>query len=232
MMKRIDSTKMGQSRKGWLTSWFHFSFAEYYDPQNVQYGALRVINDDWIQPQTGFEPHGHENMEIITYVVEGELTHGDSMGNQRTLGRGDVQYMSAGTGVVHSEFNRGSVPLRLLQIWIFPDKDGYAPRYGDYRFPWKERVNTWLHMVSGESGDAPISIHQHVDIYAVDLQEGVSITLPVPDDKQAYLVLIEGSCTVGGVALQQRDGLKAAGENLEITAGERAHMLAFVMEKS
>lgn len=231
MVKRIDSNQMGQSRKGWLTSWFHFSFAEYDNPQNVQFGALRVLNDDWIQPQSGFAPHPHENMEIITYVVEGELTHGDNMGNQRTLGRGDVQYMSAGTGVVHSEYNRGAVPLRLLQIWIFPDRDGYEPRYGDYRFPWEERVNSWLHMVSGEGGDAPISIHQHMDIYAADLMEGKNISLPVPADKQAYLVLIEGGCTVNGVPLRQRDGLEAEGENLEITAGERAHLLAFVMDK-
>ena len=231
MLKRIDSAQMGQSQKGWLTSWFHFSFAEYDNPQNVQYGVLRVINDDWIQPQNGFAPHSHENMEIITYVVEGELTHGDSMGNQRTLGRGDVQYMSAGTGVVHSEYNWGSIPLRLLQIWILPEAEGYEPRYSDYRFSWRERLNGWFHMVSGEDGAAPISIHQQVDIYVTDLLEGESISLPVPEDKQVYLVLMEGGCSVNGVDLWQRDGLEAADENLEIIAGERAHMLAFVMDK-
>ena len=131
MIRLISHKKMGRSSLGWLESWFHFSFAEYYNSDNINYGVLRVINDDTIRPGTGFDLHSHRDMEIITYVIDGELTHADSMNNQRTLKRGDVQYMSAGTGVVHSEHNLGEKPLRLLQIWILPDRRGLEPQYGD-----------------------------------------------------------------------------------------------------
>jgi len=134
VLRKIDNTKMGSSDLGWLKSKFHFSFAEYYNPSNVNFGVLRVINDDLVKPGTGFDTHPHRDMEIISYIVDGELTHGDSMGNKRTLSRGHVQYMSAGTGVFHSEHNFGEETLRFLQIWIYPDKNGYEPNYGDYKF--------------------------------------------------------------------------------------------------
>ena len=119
MLTKIESKNMGNSNLGWLKSKFHFSFAEYYNPDNINFGVLRVINDDLVQPNTGFDTHPHRDMEIISYVVNGELTHGDSMGNKNTITRGHVQYMSAGTGVYHSEHNFGKDTLRLLQIWIF-----------------------------------------------------------------------------------------------------------------
>ena len=125
---------MGRGIHGWLDSHFHFSFAEYYNPENINFGVLRVWNDDIVLPGTGFGTHPHDNMEIISYVLEGELSHADSMGNEQTLTRGQVQYMSAGTGITHSEYNHGEVPLRFFQIWIFADKRGYRPNYGDYRF--------------------------------------------------------------------------------------------------
>ena len=133
MLRYIDHTKMGRGIHGWLDSHFHFSFAEYYNPQNIQFGVLRVVNDDMVQPGTGFDTHPHQNMEILSYVVQGELTHADNMGNEQTLTRGQVQYMSAGTGVLHSEYNMGKDLLRFLQIWILPDASGYQPNYGDYR---------------------------------------------------------------------------------------------------
>ncbi len=122
MLRKIDNTKMGSSNLGWLKSKFHFSFAEYFNPDNMNFGVLRVINDDLVAPHTGFNLHPHADMEIISYVVEGELTHGDSMGNKSTITRGHVQYMSAGTGVYHSEHNLGENVLRFLQIWILPDR--------------------------------------------------------------------------------------------------------------
>ncbi len=135
MLRYIDHKLMGRSQLGWLDSHFHFSFAEYFNPDNMQFGALRVINDDIIKAQTGFGAHPHEDMEIITYVIQGELSHEDSMGNASTLTLGQVQYMSAGTGVIHSEHNwQNEADLRLLQIWILPDDSGYEPNYGDYRF--------------------------------------------------------------------------------------------------
>ena len=122
MIRKIDNKNMGKSNLGWLQSSFHFSFAEYYNPLNINFGSLRVINDDLIQPQSGFPTHPHRDMEIVTYLVSGKLTHKDSMGNERTLERGEVQYMSAGTGVYHSEFNmEENEDLRLFQIWVFPD---------------------------------------------------------------------------------------------------------------
>ena len=121
MIKYIDHEKMGTADHGWLRSRFHFSFAQYYNPENMGFGALRVLNDDLVRPGTGFETHPHRDMEIISYVVQGELTHGDSMGNRQTLKRGQIQYMSAGTGVWHSEHNLGEDTLRFLQIWIYPD---------------------------------------------------------------------------------------------------------------
>lgn len=122
MIRKLEHQNMGKSDLGWLQSIFHFSFAEYYNPQNMHFGVLRVINDDLIKPQTGFDMHPHRDMEIISYVVDGSLTHGDSMGNKQTLHRGEVQYMSAGTGIYHSEHNLGSEMARLLQIWIYPDQ--------------------------------------------------------------------------------------------------------------
>lgn len=151
MLRRIESKNMGSSNLGWLRSKFHFSFAEYYNPNNINFGVLRVINDDLIEAGTGFDTHPHKDMEIISYVVNGDLTHEDSMGNKNTITRGHVQFMSAGSGVYHSEHNFGKEILRLLQIWIFPDKQGYKPSYGDYRFNWDDRHNKWLHMVSGKT---------------------------------------------------------------------------------
>ena len=122
MLRKLDHNNMGKSNLGWLRSVFHFSFAEYYNPKNINFGVLRVINDDLIDPHTGFPKHPHQNMEIVSYAVDGNLTHADSMGNENTITRGHVQYMSAGTGVYHSEMNHGDETLRLLQIWILPDQ--------------------------------------------------------------------------------------------------------------
>ena len=135
MRKYVDHTKMGRGQHGWLDSHFHFSFADYFNPQNIRFGVLRVFNDDIVQAQEGFDIHPHQDMEIISYVVQGELSHEDSMGNAHTLTRGQSQYMSAGTGVFHSEYNlQEKDELRFMQIWIFPDQRGYRPNYGDYRF--------------------------------------------------------------------------------------------------
>ncbi len=171
MLRRIESKNMGSSNLGWLRSKFHFSFAEYYNPNNINFGVLRVINDDLIEAGTGFDTHPHKDMEIISYVVNGDLTHEDSMGNKNTITRGHVQFMSAGSGVYHSEHNFGKEILRLLQIWIFPDKQGYKPSYGDYRFNWNDRHNKWLHMVSSKNGSAPIKINQDINIYSLELEK-------------------------------------------------------------
>ena len=232
MLRKIESKTMGSSDLGWLRSNFHFSFADYFNPLNINFGALRVLNDDIIEPNTGFDPHPHKDMEIITYVVKGELTHGDSMGNQRTITRGEVQYMSAGTGVFHSEHNYGSVPLRLLQIWLHPDKRDYAPTYGDYSFPWRERHNRWLHMVSGKNGVAPITINQDVNLYTLELLKDQEITFHVKEGRQAYLVQIEGASIVNQIELEERDALEVVQESLIIKAKETSHNLILEMKST
>jgi redox-sensitive bicupin YhaK (pirin superfamily) len=231
MLRKVDHNTMGRSNLGWLQSIFHFSFAEYYNPKNINFGVLRVINDDLIAPKTGFDTHPHRDMEIISYVVDGELTHGDSMGNQKTVSRGHVQYMSAGTGVLHSEYNHGDKTLRMLQIWIFPDQQGYTPNYGDYRFNWDERHNNWLHMVSGKEGDAPIKVNQDVNFYSLELEKEQVISFPVKEGRQAYLVQIEGTSDINQIPLVSRDALEIVEEDIQIKATETSHFLLIEMSK-
>lgn len=237
MLKRISSASLGRSDLGWLRSHFHFSFAEYYDPDRMGFGVLRVLNDDQIAPGTGFDTHPHRDMEIISYMVDGELTHADSMGNSSTIARGHVQYMSAGTKVLHSEFNRGSQVNRLLQIWILPDARGHTPQYGEHRFEWNLRKDNWLHMVSGLKGNAPICIHQDVNIFSLDLPAGSTAKLEVKQGRQAYIVQIEGSSSVQGLQSKQtstllnRDALELVDEGAEFQALEHTHLLAIEMSR-
>ena len=231
MLRKIDNKNMGRSNLGWLRSVFHFSFAEYYNPDNINFGVLRVINDDLIEAGTGFDTHPHQNMEIISYVVDGELTHGDSMGNKNTIGRGTVQYMSAGTGVYHSEHNLGNKLARLLQIWIFPDKQGYKPNYGDFEFNWADRKNKWLHMVSSKEGNAPIKVNQNINIFSLELDKGNEISFPVQKGRQAYLVQIEGNSSINHLELVDRDALEIVEEDILINANETSHILILEMNK-
>ena len=231
MLRKIENKNMGRSNLGWLRSVFHFSFAEYYNPQNINFGVLRVINDDLVDPQTGFSTHPHQNMEIISYLINGELTHGDSMGNKSTITRGHVQYMSAGTGVYHSEQNFGDETLRFLQIWILPDQAGHTPNYGDYRFSMEDRHNKWQHMVSSKEGDAPIKINQDANIYSLELDKGNEISFPVANGRQAYLVQIEGTSTINDITLDMRDAMEIVEEDININANEKSHFLVVEMKK-
>lgn len=225
MIKIYREKELGQADHIWLRTRFHFSFAEYYNPERMHYGALRVINDDLIKGGNGFDTHPHQNMEIISYIIDGELTHQDSMGSKNTLGRGQVQYMSAGTGVYHSEFNLGKETARLLQIWILPDKNGYAPNYGDKAFQWDLRINKFLHLVSPEQGNAPIKIHQDANIYSVWLESGKNIEYDIKSGRQVYLVQIEGKSTINEQNIDERDGMEAFGEALSINAISDTHIL-------
>jgi redox-sensitive bicupin YhaK (pirin superfamily) len=231
MLKKIESSKMGSSDIGWLKSKFHFSFADYFNPDNIHFGVLRVINDDLVEAKKGFGVHPHRDMEIISYVVNGELTHGDSMGNNNTVTRGQVQYMSAGTGVLHSEYNLGEETLRFLQIWVLPVKNGLEPNYGDFRFNWEDRKNNWLQMVSDINGNAPIKINQDANIYSLELEQGKNIEFPVKEGRQAYLVQIEGTSVINDVELNDQDGMEIIEENISIKAVETSHILIIEMEK-
>ena len=230
MFRKISHSEMGKGEHGgWLKSTYHFSFARYFNPENVNFGVLRVLNDDLVGPGRGFDPHPHNDMEIVTYVIDGELTHGDSMGNERTLGRGEVQYMSAGSGITHSEYNRGKDTLRLLQLWILPDQEGYPPRYGELRPDWEERRNRWLHLVSSEGGNAPVKVHQDVNISAAWIVQGNPLDLVVRPGRQAYLVVIEGQAQIGDLVLEQRDALEIREESTTIEAGAQTHLLLVEM---
>lgn len=231
MKRKIDHKNMGKANHGWLQSHFHFSFAEYYNPKNMHFGVLRVLNDDLVAEGTGFDTHPHRDMEIISYGVQGELSHGDSMGNRRSIKRGEVQYMSAGTGVLHSEHNLGTETTRLLQIWILPDRAGHTPQYGDYNFDWNLRHNRWLHMVSPVGGDAPVQIHQDANLSSLYLDAGKSITFPVAEGRQAYLVQIEGKAIVNGEELEARDAMELVEEDIAIEAKEDSHYLVIEMKK-
>lgn len=232
-MKKINHKAMGQSNKGWLESIFHFSFAEYYNPDNVSYGDLRVINDDVIAPHTGFDLHPHKDMEIISYVVRGELTHGDSMGHQSTLKRGDVQYMSAGKGIYHSEKNEGDDPLRILQIWIYPDQTGYDPSYGEKRLNFEDREGQWLPLVDQDPGKAPIQIHQDAAIQVVALKPEESIGYETKADHMAYLVQIEGSAFITNEdskeQLEEHDALEFQ-EKINIKAKTPSHIMVLELK--
>ena len=231
MLRKLDNKNMGRSNLGWLNSIFHFSFAQYYNPDNMNFGVLRVINDDIIEAGTGFDTHPHRNMEIVSYVIDGELTHGDSMGNKRTLYRGQVQYMSAGTGVLHSEYNYGDKPGRFLQIWVLPNKNGYEPNYGDYLFDWEERKNKWLHFVSSKAGSAPIKVNQDVNFYALELDADKEISFPVKEGRQSYLVQIEGSSFINDINLAAKDALEIIEEDITIKARGTSHYLLIEMKK-
>jgi redox-sensitive bicupin YhaK (pirin superfamily) len=236
MLRYIDSEKMGRSVHAWLDSRHHFSFAEYYNPANMQFGDLRVLNDDLVKPGGGFDMHPHKNMEVLSYVVRGELTHEDSMGNRSSLTRGQVQYMSAGTGVFHSEYNeRDDEPLRFLQIWILPDRNGYAPNYGDCRFALEDRIDRWLPIAAGaENADngAPIRVHADVYAFAAILTQGSELEFIVSQGRQAYMVLIEGAAEVGDIGLAACDALEIAEETIVLRAARGAHVFLIEMAKS
>lgn len=231
MLRKLDNKNMGRSNLGWLQSIFHFSFADYYNPSNMNFGVLRVINDDLVKSNTGFGLHPHRDMEIISYVVDGELNHGDTMGNKNTITRGHVQYMSAGTGIAHTEYNYGQTTSRFLQIWLVPDQHGLTPNYGDHRFEWKDRENKWLQIVSDITGDAPIKIHQDANIYVTQLDPDKEISFQVGPGRQAYLVQIEGSSEINSITLNERDALEIVEEDILIKAKDLSHVLVVEMEK-
>jgi hypothetical protein len=231
MIEKIEKEKMFLSNQGWLESRFHFSFAEYRDFDNMHFGALRVLNDDIVHPQSGFGMHPHNDMEILSYIVDGEITHKDSRGNERTLRRGEVQYMSAGTGVMHSEYNNHkSQDLRLLQIWILPPKKGLEPHYGDVLYEEDERKNKLLHVASNKEDNAKVKLYQDVNIYVCELDVTKEIDFSIEEGRQIYYVQIEGEALVNGVHVSHGDALKITDEKaLHVKSLTNIHFLFIEM---
>lgn len=233
MLKKLPKENMGTSNLGWLESRFHFSFAQYRNPNNINFGVLRVLNDDIVHPKSGFDTHPHSNMEIISYVVNGEITHKDSMGNSETLKRGEVQYLSAGDGIYHSEHNvHKSEDLRLLQIWIIPPFAGLPRLYGSKRYEEIDRKNTLLNIVSSQEGTADIKIYQDVNIYVSELEINKSLEFEIKEDRQVYFVQIEGSSNINEITLNAGDAMEIVDiEEIEIKALENSHFLFIEMAK-
>ena len=227
------SDERGYAEHGWLKSFHSFSFAEYRDPAHTQFGALRVINEDWIAPSSGFGTHGHRDMEIITYVLEGELTHKDSMASGGSEGAvirpGDVQRMSAGRGVLHSEFNRSTdEPVHLLQIWIMPDVYGIAPSYEEKRFADADKRGRLRLVASRDGRDGSVVIHADAALHVGRFDGDEKATYRVADGRMAYVHVARGSVTVDGTALSTGDALKVkAAGGLVIERGRAAEVLLF-----
>jgi redox-sensitive bicupin YhaK (pirin superfamily) len=194
---------------GWLSAYHSFSFAEYYDPNNLNWGALRVFNDDTIAGGQGFPPHPHRDMEIVTYVLDGRLAHQDSMGNHGVVSPGGVQFMSAGTGVRHSEFNADeNEPLHLVQMWVIPGRMGEAPSYGQLETSPEQRHNTWLRLVSGQTGiEAPIRITQDAT-FAVARVEGALTPYAFARKRFGFLFVAKGSAEINGERLRTGDAIR------------------------
>ena len=229
MITRRPATERGQADHGWLDSRHTFSFGDYYDEAHMGFRALRVINEDRVQPGHGFGTHQHRDMEIISYVLEGSLAHRDSMGTGSTITVGDVQRMSAGTGVRHSESNPSSTgPVHFLQIWLLPERRGLEPGYEQKRFEPEEKRGRLRLIASRDGRDGAITVHQDADLYAGLFARGVSARFELRPGRHAWLQVARGALTLNGEALQQGDGAAISDEaELDIVATEDAEILLF-----
>ncbi|MES2152265.1 MAG: pirin family protein [Pseudomonadota bacterium] len=229
MLQIRKSEDRGQADHGWLRSQHSFSFADYRDPQHTGFGPLLVINEDRVAPGQGFGTHGHRDMEIVSYVLEGALEHKDSMGTGSVLRYGDVQRMSAGSGVRHSEFNgSSSAPLHFLQIWIEPNVRGIAPSYQEVHVAPAAKRDQLRLIASGDGRDGALLIHQDAAIYAALLDGGAPLAHALAPGRQAYVHLIRGALSVNGVALRGGDALKLTDEaEVRLTGASDAEVLLF-----
>ncbi len=228
----IQITKEQEQYKGeldWLTTYHHFSFAEYFDPSKVSFGPLRVFNDDMIQPGTGFDFHQHQDMEIVTYVIDGELEHKDNLGNNGIIQPGEIQRMSAGTGVFHSEFNHSKEkPLRLLQMWVFSDTKGLKPSWEQKRFTKEDRKNKLLPVIGPKNSNqkGSLAISQDATFYVSNLEKGKELSFNLQTGRIAYLFVISGKISLNDKVLDTRDAAQIEKEeNLKISAQKDTELI-------
>jgi quercetin 2,3-dioxygenase len=229
MIRILKSNQRGHANHGWLDSRFTFSFADYFDPEHVQFRTLRVMNDDHIAGGGGFPTHPHRDMEIVTYVLEGVLAHKDSMGNGSVIRPGDVQYMSAGTGVAHSEFNASdNETVHLYQIWMFPDKKNYTPRYDQKHFTDADKRAKLRLVASPDGREGSVQIRQDNELYATVLGDGESVQHQIKPDRHAYVQVARGSVNLNGKQLEAGDGAAVSDEkSLQLTGVKDAEVLLF-----
>ncbi len=228
MITTRKANERGHAEHGWLDSYHTFSFADYYDPKWMGFRSLRVINDDLVMPRMGFGTHPHRDMEIITYILSGQLAHQDSMGNGRVITPGEFQYMSAGTGVQHSEQNpSGQEAVHLLQIWIQPDEKGVPPRYEEKSM--KDAALGQLHLITSKTGrDGSMAIHQDADLWLAKLEPAQAVAHALAPGRHAWVHVAEGDITLNGLALSGGDAVAVAGESaLELKGCKSAQVLIF-----
>jgi redox-sensitive bicupin YhaK (pirin superfamily) len=226
MIKIIKADKRHFSDFGWLKTYWLFSFSSYYDPGNIQFGALRVFNDDVVEPGTGFPTHPHEEMEIVTVVLEGEITHEDSMGNKSVIQSGDVQRMSAGTGLTHSEFNLANEPVHFYQIWILPDKRGLAPSYDQKRFDIASWKNALCPVASGQGRPDTVTFHTDATVYLADLEGGKGVQLRMKESRRVFVYVTSGDLQINGQDVREKDQARIDLENtIHIEAVNPASMI-------
>ncbi|KQP15996.1 pirin family protein [Pseudorhodoferax sp. Leaf265] len=227
MIERRPFAELGGANHGWLDAKHHFSFADYHDPARMHWGALRVWNDDTIAAGTGFPPHAHADMEIITYVREGAITHQDNMGNKGRTEAGDVQVMSAGTGVRHSEYNQEPGVTKIFQIWIMPDSRGKAPSWGAKPFPKGERSGQFVALASGMAGDEDaLPIRSNARVLGATLKAGESVEYRLGKGRRGYLVPASGTVEIDGVRFEARDGAAIRDvDTLRVTAVADAELV-------
>lgn len=229
MLERRQAQDRGHAEHGWLNSHHTFSFADYYDPSQMGWGSLRVINDDTVQPAQGFGKHGHRDMEIISYVLEGELAHKDSMGNGSVLRPGQVQIMHAGTGVMHSEFNHSDKdPVHFLQIWVLPKFSGTKPGYDEATFSDEEKQGKLRLLVSPTGENGSLTIGQDMKLYGALLDGGDEVSYTLPKTHHAYLHVARGEVTLNGEKMTAGDGMKIVDEDkLTLSNANKAEILLF-----
>ena len=221
----------GAANFGWLDSKHTFSFGNFYDPEHMGFGNLRVINEDRVQPGRGFDKHSHQDMEIISYVIEGALEHKDSMGNRSVMNSGEVQRMTAGTGITHSEFNHSADELvHFLQIWILPEKQGLEPSYEQKTYSSDNKKNQLRLIASPNGREGSLTVHQQLDVYASVLDQGVTLTHHFDDGRRGWIQIVRGTVDVNGETLNAGDGAAIDGtSDLKIKASEQAELLLFDM---
>lgn len=229
MMTLRPAEDRGAADFGWLQTRHSFSFADYYDPAHMGFRALRVINDDRVAPAAGFDMHGHKDMEILTYVLAGALEHKDSLGNGSVIRAGEVQRMSAGTGIRHSEYNPSARdPVHLLQIWIYPGRKGLAPGYEQKTFPAAEKRNRLRLIASRDGRQGSVTVHQDADVYASVLEAGGRVAFTPEAGRHVWIQVARGDVAVNGQRLKEGDGLAVAGEGtLDIVSGAGGEFLLF-----
>ncbi len=229
MIKFRDRMARGESRTGWLDSRHTFSFADYWDPAQMGFRALRVINEDRVIPGAGFPTHGHRDMEIVTYVLSGALAHKDSLGNGAVIGPGEVQRMSAGTGILHSEFNASkSEGVHFLQIWIVPDRAGLAPGYEQKTFPPAERHGRLRLVAAPDGAEGAVTLHQDARLYLAALGAGERVTHAIAKGRGLWLQVARGIVALDGTEMREGDGAAVEGQpSVAIAAETEAEVLLF-----